>query len=98
MTGIGNFIDLLTGYVTLIVPLLLSLAILVFFWGIVKFITHAGDEKAREEGKNIMIWGMVVIFVMVALWAIVGYLQESIGLNTSSSLGANPALPTALPP
>ena len=95
--GIGDVIDLFIDYVSALIPILLSLAILVFFWGIVKFIAHTDDAKAREEGKRVMIWGMIAIFVMVSLWALVGFLQETLGLNVFGSLGATPALPTALP-
>ena len=44
-----------------------------------------------------MIWGMVAIFVMVSLWALVGFIQGSLGLGTTGTLGASPVLPTALP-
>lgn len=77
---------------------LMSAGIAVFFWGIVKYMMHADDERAKEEGKNIMIWGMVGLFVMIAFWGIVGYLQESLGLDAAgspSSMGQY--IPTTLP-
>ena len=97
VSGISDLIDMLIDYVSAIIPIFLSLAILTFFWGIIKFIAHTDDEKAREEGKRVMVWGMVAIFVMVSLWAIVGFIQESLGIGTYGLLGATPALPTALP-
>ena len=30
-----------------------------------------------------MIWGMIAIFVMVAFWGIIGYVQNSLGLSGS---------------
>ena len=81
-----DVLNLLINIVTSIIPILLSLAVLVFMWGIVKFIAQAGDEKAVAEGKQLMIWGMIALFVMVAFWGIVGYLQSSLGLDAYSSL------------
>ena len=79
--GALNFIDRLTVAVSFVVPVLLSLAIVVFFWGIVKFIARAGDEKGREDAKNVIIWGLVAIFVMVALWGLVGFVQSLFDLS-----------------
>jgi len=76
-----EIIDKIIGWAEKIVPLMISLAIVVFFWGLVKFIWHAGDEKTHDEGKAVMIWGMVSLFVMVALWAIIGWLQGVTGIK-----------------
>lgn len=89
--------DFLISLVSEIVPLLVAIAVLVFFWGIVKFISHAGDEKTHEEGKQFMIWGMIALFVMVALWSIVGYFQETLGLTSWGSLGDLPTVPDTIP-
>ncbi len=96
MTALSVF-DTLIYIVAAIIPIIISLGVLVFFWGLVKFISHGGDEKAREEGKSIMIWGMVALFVMVALWAIVGYIQESLNLTTSAFMSDLPELPNSIP-
>lgn len=94
--GILSVIDLLTLFVTTLVPIIIGLAVVVFFWGIVKFIGHAGDERAREEGKQLIIWGLIAIFVMVSLWAIVGFIQESI-IPAGGGPGALPTMPSSIP-
>ncbi|MEK7194351.1 MAG: hypothetical protein AAB660_01515 [Patescibacteria group bacterium] len=59
-----------------------GLALLVFMWGLVKFIFKiGGDEKAIEEGKNLMKWGLVALFVMVAVWGIIGFFQKELGID-----------------
>ncbi len=63
------FIDLLS----LIVPILASMALLVFFWGLVKFIYNSGSESAREEAKNVMFWGVIGLFVMFSIWGIISF-------------------------
>jgi hypothetical protein len=64
-----------------IIPMLLALAVLVFLWGIVKFIANASDPEARSGGIQHMIWGMIGLFDMVGFWGIIGYVQESLQLN-----------------
>lgn len=85
---INTLLNALISVVQTIIPVIMGTAVLVFFWGIVKFINNAGDEKAVEEGKSIMLWGMVALFVMIALWGIIGYFQQELNLNVSTaSLG-----------
>ena len=60
-----------------LIPLVFSLALLFFFWGVAKYIWSAGD--AKEEGKKIMVWGVIALFVMSSIWGIIGFLKTDIG-------------------
>ena len=50
------------------------LAIVAFFYGLVKFIANADDAAEREKGKNMMLWGMISLVVLVSMWAIVRFI------------------------
>ena len=95
--GLFDILDTLIGLVSSIIPVLIGVAVVVFFWGLVKFIAHADDEKAVTEGKQFMIWGMVGIFIIVAFWSIVGFIQAELGLDTLTVGLEAPTLPTELP-
>lgn len=95
--SVGSFIDALTSLFASFIPITMGLAVLAFFWGLVKFINHADDEKAVEEGKMLMVYGMIAIFIMVALWAIIGWLQAQFGLDSVGSMGTLPAMPSSIP-
>ena len=63
----------------MLVPLAFILALLFFFWGIAKYIRSAGSEK--DEGKKVMVWGIVALFVMASVWGLVAFLfhyQQSV--------------------
>lgn len=93
VTGpLSNTLGQFQAIIDFMIPMLLSLAILVFFWGLVKYIANASDEAAKESGKTLMIWGMVAIFVMVAFWGIIGFVQESTGLSGTISSPAAPVI------
>lgn len=94
---LGSMINAVTNVFKRFIPILLSLAVLVFFWGLVKFINHADDEKELEDGKQLMIWGMISLFVMIALWSIIGWIQSNLGLDDATSLGTLSAMPSAIP-
>jgi|SRR3972149_2410271 len=97
VSDVLGFLDVLIAFVSALVPILIGCAVIVFFWGIIKFIAHAGDEKATTEGKQFILWGLVGLFVIVALWAIVGYLQESLGIGVSVVNLTAPSTPTIIP-
>ena len=93
VTGpLSNTLGQFKAVIDFMIPLLLSLAILVFFWGLVKYIANASDEAAKESGKTLMIWGMVAIFVMVAFWGILGFVQQSTGLSGSVTAPSAPVV------
>ena len=60
-----------------IVPIVMVLAILYFFWGLVKYIQSAGDPEKASDGKSIMIYGIVALFVMAAVWGLVELLSNT---------------------
>jgi uncharacterized membrane protein YidH (DUF202 family) len=90
LTPFGGTLNIIGGFVSSLIPLLLSIAVLLFFWGLVKYIAQAADESAKEEGKRLMIWGMIAIFVMVSFWSIIGYVQGSLGISGFVNTGSAP--------
>jgi succinate-acetate transporter protein len=60
-------------------PLLISLALIMFLWGVFKFVKDAGDEKARTEGKKLILWGIIGLFMMLCVWAFVEILSGTLG-------------------
>ena len=67
-----------------LIPLVFSLALLFFFWGVAKYIWSAGD--AKEEGKKIMVWGVISLFVMSSIWGIITVLKSDLGIGDESSM------------
>ena len=67
-----------------VIPLAFVLALLFFFWGVAKYIRSSGTEK--DEGKKIMVWGVVALFVMSSVWGIVRFLQGELieGVKTDA--------------
>jgi hypothetical protein len=64
-------------------PLLIALSVIVFIIGVIKYIKNGDDSKAREEGRNFMIYGIIGLFVMISVWGLVGVLQGTFGLGNS---------------
>ena len=77
--GIADkIVSLLSGSV---IPIIFGIATIVFLWGVVQFITAGGNEEKRKEGRKFIIYGLVGLFVMVAVWGIVNVLIGFLGLD-----------------
>ena len=67
-----------------LIGLLISLATLIFIWGLVEFIHGAGSNPtARETGKKHMMWGIIGLFIMVFAKAIISLFINSFGIDTA---------------
>ena len=77
--GVKGLIQAVGGLINPLIAIVVGVALLVFFWGLVKFIFRVGgDEKAVADGKRIMIWGLITLFVMLSVWGIIGFMQKAL--------------------
>jgi hypothetical protein len=68
-----------------LIPIAFSLALLYFFYGVAKYIRSAGSDK--DEGRKIMVWGVVALFVMSSVWGLVYFIRSEFGIiNTDSPI------------
>ena len=73
----------LSGVINPLIYILSALTVLVFIWGIIKFM-RSDDSKEKEEGKKYMFWGIIAIFVMFSMWGLVALIQNSFDLNNNA--------------
>ena len=74
------------------IPIGVAAALLGFLWGLMTLIWNAGNDKKRQEGKHVMIWGIVGLFIILSIVGIIAILQQTFGLqNTPIQIpSANP--------
>ncbi len=65
------------------IGLLITLAIIAFFWGLVKYLFGEGSE-GKAEGLKIMLMGVITIFVMVSIWGLVRLLQSTFQVTSTT--------------
>ena len=68
------------GIIDQLILVAFSSALALFFWGIAKFILSAGSEEKQSEGKSIMLWGVIALFVMSSIWGIVRFLSQALSI------------------
>ena|SRR3989344_2219398 len=67
--------------ISALIPIVFAVALLLFFWGLVKYIWGGAEDK--DKAKNLMIWAVIALFVMSSVWGIVRLLRESVGIDTN---------------
>lgn len=86
--SLGNLETLLKAIgklVSLATPIVIGLALLAFFWGLVKFIFASSDDD-KKDGKSFMIGGIIALFVMVAIVGIIKFIASAFDVQTGGSL------------
>ncbi len=78
ITGVISKINDIIGT---IIPVIISLAVLLFIWGVVKYITAGGDPEKREEARSVIIYGIIGLFVIVSVWGLVALLSNTFNLD-----------------
>lgn len=78
---ITKIINMFTALGLQIIPFLGALAFLVFVWGVARFINAAGNEKELKDSKNILIWGVVGMFVLFSIWGIITFVRGEFGFS-----------------
>lgn len=68
---------------------LAGIAFIVFFWGLIQFIAHSSEEKARTDGKKMMLWGIIALFVMFSIVGIINLIRGSLSFTGSAGLPAS---------
>jgi len=77
-TNIQSGIASVASIVDRLIPLVIGIAVLLFLIGVLRFVTAGGDEEKREAARNMIIFGIIALFVMVCVWGFVRILKSSI--------------------
>ena len=86
MSNLGDFIKAVGSLVSNSFVVLVAIALLVFLWGLVRFIINLGSESKVEEGKKMMTWGLIALFIMVSVAGLMRVLQGHLLGGTNLNL------------
>lgn len=63
-----------------LIVLMFVVSLLVFFWGLVEFITKAGEEGGRETGRRNILYGIIGMCIMVGVYGIIHVILATFGI------------------
>ena len=76
--------------INVVVTIVFVLAILIFGWGIVRFISAAGDAEKIKKAKSMIVWGVIGIAVLASVFGLISFLQDYFGVGAG---GGNIVVP-----
>lgn len=82
--GIEGVLETIGDLINLATPVVVALALLYFFWGLATYILNAADKEKKKDGREIMIWGIIALFVMVSVWGIINVVRDTFNLDDNS--------------
>lgn len=77
-TNLSIFLQRIQGILNAIIPIIFGLAVVYFLWGLAQYILKADDEAGRQGARDIMLWGIIIIVVMVSIWGLVNIVIATI--------------------
>ncbi len=93
-SSVLSLISLAQTIVVQIVPVLIGLALVTFFYGMVMFLWKGKEGgETLEKSKHFMFYSMIAIFVMVSIWGIIAVVQNIFGVGGVTKINYPSALP-----
>lgn len=74
LNGVNDFkglIEVFYGVIGSLTPILFSMAIVAFLYGVQKYILAGASEDKVKEGREMMIYGIIGLAVMFSVWGLV---------------------------
>jgi hypothetical protein len=68
-------------------PVVVALALLGFIWGLAMYLMNlgaGGEDKDKKKGREIMVYGVLTLFVMLSVFGIVNMLQATFQVNNGT--------------
>ncbi len=87
-TPFTSLIALIQSVFNRLVPLIIGIAVLGFFWFIIQFIWMAKDNpEAQNKAKQGIMWSLIALFCIVCVWGIIQMVAGILGVEVGGSAG-----------
>ena len=77
---------------SIIIPILIVLGVVYFVWGVVGYVISK-DEEAKKRGRDKMIYGIIGLVVIVALWGLVKIIDNTFDVGVGTNAPPLPEVP-----
>ena len=81
--SIEGVLGTLSGNLNKLIPLLVLVATVLFLFGVVRYIAAAGDEEKTKEARRLIIYGIIGLAIIIAVWGLVAVVIDFI-FNTNT--------------
>ena len=67
-----------------LILLVFAISVVIFMYGIVRFLSLEDGDKAKVEARNAIIWGLVGMAIMFSVYGIIRFVLATFGINDVS--------------
>ncbi|MDA1335181.1 MAG: hypothetical protein O2794_04190 [bacterium] len=71
----------IVGIINSVIAFLIVVASLIFIFGVIKYITAAGDAEKTAEARSFVIYALIGLVVIFVFWGLVNVIINSLGLS-----------------
>ncbi len=88
VTSLQSFLIKIVQFINgIIIPLLFSIALIVFIWNVVQYFIIQGDSKdGRDKAKRHATYSIIAFVFLVSIWGIVNTLVSGLGFWTTTNV------------
>ncbi|MCA9351998.1 hypothetical protein KC866_01210 [Patescibacteria group bacterium] len=87
----NGILAIIGGLLDRIIPILILAGLAYFIYGVVRFVI-AGDADKKAEARQIVVQGIIGLFVIMSVWGIVFLLNRTLDINAGEVVRGNPAI------
>ena len=77
---IGGILTTIYNIMNFLIPMFIVAGVLFFIWGVVQYVI-ANSEDAKKAGRDHMIWAVIGLFVITAVFGLVAVLKNTFGVG-----------------
>jgi len=87
---LGHTLSVVSDLVNGLIPITLAITVLIFFWGLAMYLWDSSNPEKKGQGIQIMVMGILALFVMVSIWGIIGVLQQTFKVDQAKPIVPDP--------
>lgn len=76
----------------IVVPIAITLALIYFIWQVIQYVI-AADEESKTDKRQKMLYGVVGLFVIIAIWGLVNFIGTYLGVSPTANPIVVPFIP-----
>lgn len=78
-TTFAELVSGIIGIINVIIPLIFAVVFLIIVWKIIDaWVINGGDERKREEGRQLLGIGVVVFVLMFVSWGVIAMIRTAL--------------------
>jgi len=85
ITTIQGILCKISEILNAIIPVLIALGVVYFVWGVISYVIGS-DEEAKKKGRDRIIYGIIGLAVIIAVWGLVRILTNTFGVGNVQNI------------